>query len=113
MAYATSRCVLPSPCTALRFATAGGLSRCARVLAQSCNHIGNEAVLDALCAPDASPCAGYATAPAVPWPSPTAAEGYHRKAGNLTYTTVLRTGHLVPTVVPKAFATLLTMVIGV
>ena len=29
----------------------------------SCNHIGNEAVLDALCKADGSPCAGYPAAP--------------------------------------------------
>ena len=73
----------------------------------SCNHIGNEAVLDALCKADGSPCAGYPAAPSRPWPSATAVEGYMRSWGNLSYATVLRTGHLVPTVVPEAFATLL------
>ena len=77
----------------------------------SCNHIGNEAVLDALCKPSTSPCAGYAASQAKPWPSIQQTDGYIRKAGNLTYATVLRTGHLVPTVVPKVYATLLEMLI--
>ena len=77
----------------------------------SCNHIGNEAVLAALCKPAGSPCAAYAAAPAVPWPSAANTQGYMRTAGNLTYATVLRTGHLVPTVVPKSYATLLAMLI--
>ena len=47
----------------------------------------------------------------MPWPSTKFVHGYMRKAGNLTYATVLRTGHLVPTVVPKAFATLLDLLI--
>ena len=78
----------------------------------SCNHLGNEAVLDALCASPASPCAPYASAKAVPWPSAKRTEGYMRKGGNLTYATVLRTGHLVPTVVPDAYATLLDMILA-
>ena len=78
----------------------------------SCNHIGNEKVLAELCKPDTSPCAGYAAQPSKPWPSAKMTEGYVRRSGNLTYATVLRTGHLVPTVVPKAFSTLLSMFIG-
>jgi hypothetical protein len=78
----------------------------------SCNHLGNEAVLDALCAPSSSPCAGYDRTPAVPWPSAKQVDGYLRTHGNLSYATVLRTGHLVPTVVPKVYATLLDMFIG-
>ena len=77
----------------------------------SCNHLGNEAVLSALCGTHASPCAGYDAARAVPWPSAQAMEGYVKTAGNLTYTTFLRTGHLVPTVVPRAFATFLARII--
>ena len=78
----------------------------------SCNHLGNEAVLSALCTPSKSPCPGYDKALAVPWPSAKQTEGYMRKAGNLTYATVLRTGHLVPTVVPKVYATLLAMLLA-
>ena len=77
----------------------------------SCNHIGNEKVLAELCKPATSPCAGYDIAPSAPWPSTKTTEGYIRRHGNLTYATVLRTGHLVPTVVPKTFATLLAMLI--
>jgi len=77
----------------------------------SCNHLGNEAVLAALCKPVDSPCADFAYAQSSPWPSADETEGYMRKAGNLTYATVLRTGHLVPTVVPKVYATLLAMLI--
>ena len=54
---------------------------------------------------------GYDTAPATPWPNAKTVHGYMRKAGNLTYATVLRTGHLVPTVVPAAFATLLELLL--
>ena len=77
----------------------------------SCNHIGNEAVLDALCQPSTSPCSGYPSAKSMPWPSAKQTDGYVKHAGNLTYATVLRTGHLVPTVAPKAFATLLDLLL--
>ena len=78
----------------------------------SCNHIGNEAVLHALCNATSSPCHGYATSKPTPWPSASDMEGYLRTSGNLSYATVLRTGHLVPTVVPKAYAMLLNIFLG-
>lgn len=42
------------------------------------------------------------------WPSVAQVDGHIRKAGLLQYATVLRTGHLVPTVVPKVFKQLLS-----
>ena len=58
-----------------------------------------------------APVRRYDSAPSTPWPSAQTTEGYMRRHGNLSYATVLRTGHLVPTVVPKTFATLLGMLI--
>jgi transcriptional regulator with GAF, ATPase, and Fis domain len=70
----------------------------------SCNHLGNLAVLLNL------EWAGkevFKSAPFTPWPSGTQVDGHMRRAGLLEYATVLRTGHLVPTVVPDVFAALL------
>ena len=78
----------------------------------SCNHIGNEAVLRELCKAPSSPCAGFNDAASKPWPDAKTTHGYLRQFGNLTYATVLRTGHLVPTVVPDAFKTLLALFLG-
>ena len=49
----------------------------------------------------------FKSAPFTPWPSGTQVDGHMRRAGLLEYATVLRTGHLVPTVVPDVFAALL------
>jgi carboxypeptidase C (cathepsin A) len=70
----------------------------------SCNHLGNLAVLLNLKWEGASK---FAAAPFTPWPSGARVEGHIRRAGLLQYATVLRTGHLVPTVVPEVFAALL------
>ena len=72
----------------------------------SCNHLGNLAVAKHLKWAGA---AGFAAAPNVPWPSAKVVEGHVRTSGLLQFATVLRTGHLVPTVVPKIFAQLLDM----
>lgn len=70
----------------------------------SCNHLGNLAVLRNL------EWAGKQTfldAVNTPWPSATQVDAHIRRAGLLSYATVMRTGHLVPTVVPKVFKQLL------
>ena len=50
---------------------------------------------------------------ATPRPSLQNVQGHIRESadGLLSYATVMRTGHLVPTVVPRAFATLLDMML--
>ena len=63
------------------------------------------------CAATGSTCEGFAAAPNQPWPSAMNVEGHIRSSGNFSYATVLRTGHLVPTVVPDVFARLLEMVL--
>jgi hypothetical protein len=86
----------------------------------SCNHIGNLNVLRALAWDGA---AEFLAAPNAPWPSAKNVQGHIRSAGCSTspagenacllqFATVLRTGHLVPTVVPEAFKTLLALMIG-
>ena len=70
----------------------------------SCNHLGNLAVLLNL---EWAGKAVFKSAPFTPWPSGTQVDGHMRRAGLLEYATVLRTGHLVPTVVPDVFAALL------
>lgn len=70
----------------------------------SCNHLGNLAVLLHLKWAGA---AEFAAAPFLPWPSGTHVDGHMRRAGLLEYATILRTGHLVPTVVPEVFAQLM------
>jgi len=75
----------------------------------SCNHIGNLAVLNKLQWAGAS---AFAAAPSVAWPTATNVEGYMRGVGLLQYATVLRTGHLVPTIVPLVFKTLLAMMLS-
>jgi len=76
--------------------------------ASVCNHLGNLQVALQLNWTNAS---GFRAAPTVPWPSRTNVNGHIRTAGLLQYATVLRTGHLVPTVVPKVFTTLLHMLL--
>lgn len=75
----------------------------------SCNHLGNLAVLLNL---DWEGKAEFAAAPFTPWPSGDQVNGHMRRAGLLEYATVLRTGHLVPTIVPKVYAALLADFIG-
>ena len=89
----------------------------------SCNHIGNLNVLRAL---EWDGAAEFLAAPNSPWPSAKNVQGHLRTAHCKTrsagagastkcllqYATVLRTGHLVPTVVPEAFKTLLALMIG-
>lgn len=74
----------------------------------SCNHIGNLAVALNLQWDGAS---SFAEASNVPWPSSKNVQGHIRGDGLLKFATVLRTGHLVPTVVPDAFSTLLEMLL--
>lgn len=74
----------------------------------SCNHLGNQAVVNQLKWAGAGK---YAATSTLPWPSPSHVEGYMRDGGLLKYATVLRTGHLVPTVVPGVFKTLLAMLL--
>merc|ERR1712008_181022 len=74
-----------------------------------CNHMGNLKALQDLSWPGA---ADFAVAKNKPWPSAYSVMGHIRVARGLTFATVMRTGHLVPTVVPDSFATLLTMVLN-
>lgn len=71
-----------------------------------CNHIGN---LRALLALQWDGTAEFAASLNTPWPSVHSVMGHVRRARNLRFATVMRTGHLVPTVQPEAFATLLAM----
>jgi len=73
-----------------------------------CNHIGNLKALLSLTWPGA---ADFAVAKNTPWPSTSSVMGHIRVARGLTFATVMRTGHLVPTVVPESFATLLAMIL--
>ena len=73
-----------------------------------CNHIGNLRALLRLRWPGAEE---FAEAASAPWPSRGRVMGHVRRARHLTYATVMRTGHLVPTVVPEAYAVLLDMVL--
>jgi carboxypeptidase C (cathepsin A) len=76
----------------------------------SCNHMGNLEVISHMKWDGA---AKFAVAKNVPWPSASQVEGYIRTdsgdcaSSSFCYATVLRTGHLVPTVVPAIFAQLL------
>lgn len=72
-----------------------------------CNHIGNLKALQSLVWPGA---ADFAAAQNRPWPSTSSVMGHVRVARNLTFATIMRTGHLVPTVVPESFSTLLGMI---
>lgn len=69
-------------------------------------------VLLRLCSSAGSPCPDFSVAPNLPWPSTQQVNGHIRTSGNLSYATVLRTGHLVPTVVPAAFKELLEMLLA-
>lgn len=72
-----------------------------------CNHMGN---LDVALGIRWVGADAFARAKTAPWGgSDSAVEGYLRGDGLLRYATVLRTGHLVPTVVPKVYATLLKL----
>mmetsp|Transcript_54121 Transcript_54121/g.121624 ORF Transcript_54121/g.121624 Transcript_54121/m.121624 type:complete len:443 (+) Transcript_54121:89-1417(+) len=72
----------------------------------SCNHIGN---LKSILAMDWKGADEFRAAQSVPWPSKQSVMGHIRGARNLRFATVMRTGHLVPTIVPKSFATMLDM----
>ncbi len=72
----------------------------------SCNHLGNLAVAKGMKWEGA---AEFASAPSVPWPSAQDVSGHVRTSRNFKYATVLRTGHLVPTVVPREYKVLLKM----
>ena len=74
----------------------------------SCNHIGN---LDVLLNLSWEGAKTFVAAPSAVWPSGKQVEAYVRDAGLLKYATVLRTGHLVPTVVPQIFKRLLAAVL--
>ncbi|CAK0847014.1 unnamed protein product [Prorocentrum cordatum] len=74
-----------------------------------CNHIGN---LKALLSLEWSGNVDFAAAPSKPWPSAEHVMGHVRSARNLRFATVMRTGHLVPTVVPESYAQLLDMVLS-
>jgi len=73
-----------------------------------CNHIGNLRALLALEWPGKEE---FHASRNVPWPSPKTVMGHVRVARNLRFATVMRTGHLVPTVQPEAFAEMLDMAI--
>merc|ERR1712232_860695 len=73
-----------------------------------CNHIGNLEALLLMRWPGAHE---FASAMNAPWPTHGNVMGHIRSARNLRYATVLRTGHLVPTIVPESFATLLDIVL--
>lgn len=74
-----------------------------------CNHIAN---LRSLLNLEWSGAAEFAASSNVPWPSTSNVLGHIRGANTLRYATVMRTGHLVPTVVPDSFATLLDMALA-
>mmetsp|Transcript_13834 Transcript_13834/g.48842 ORF Transcript_13834/g.48842 Transcript_13834/m.48842 type:complete len:452 (+) Transcript_13834:99-1454(+) len=71
-----------------------------------CNHIGN---LKALLNMSWEGSHDFATAENVPWPSASNVMGHIREARNLRFATVMRTGHLVPHVVPEAFNVMLDL----
>jgi len=71
-----------------------------------CNHIGNLKALLELTWAGAD---DFARSESVPWPSVQHVMGHIRGARNLLFATVMRTGHLVPTTAPMAFAALLEM----
>jgi carboxypeptidase C (cathepsin A) len=71
-----------------------------------CNHIGNLKVLLGL---DWHGASEFEAAMSVPWPSSEEVRGHVRGFSNLHYATVMRTGHLVPTVVPESYAVMLEM----
>jgi carboxypeptidase C (cathepsin A) len=73
-----------------------------------CNHIGN---LEALLNMEWSGQSEFANSSNIPWPSHANVLGHMRSAKNLRFATVLRTGHLVPTVVPDSYAILLDMAV--
>jgi len=75
----------------------------------ACNHIGNLAVALGI---EWSGAAAFRSAANSPWPSAANVEGHIRGDGLLRYATVLRTGHLVPTVVPKPFQHLLKLLLA-
>merc|ERR1711879_223214 len=62
-----------------------------------CNHIGN---LKALLKLEWAGKEEFSASENVPWPSAATVMGHVRRARNLQFATVMRTGHLVPTVVP-------------
>jgi len=74
-----------------------------------CNHVGN---LKSLLSLEWSGKVDFAAAPNKPWPSAKDVMGHVRSARNLRFATVMRTGHLVPTVVPDSYALLLDMVLS-
>jgi vitellogenic carboxypeptidase-like protein len=74
-----------------------------------CNHVGN---LKSLLSLEWSGKVDFAAAPNKPWPSAKDVMGHVRSARNLRFATVMRTGHLVPTVVPDSYAQLLDMVLS-
>lgn len=74
-----------------------------------CNHIGN---LRSLLALQWEGSAEFAASPNRPWPSAQEVMGHVRGTRNLVFATVMRTGHLVPTVVPEAYAILLDMALS-
>jgi len=69
-----------------------------------CNHIGNLKVILNM---KWSGSKVFASAKSVPWPSPENVMGHWRSANNFHYATVLRTGHMVPSIVPESFAIML------
>ena len=74
----------------------------------SCNHIGNlQVALDL----EWSGASEFSEAQNRPWPSAKNVMGYIRGEGQLKYATVLRTGHLVPTVVPESYSVLLKLLL--
>lgn len=74
-----------------------------------CNHIGNLATL--LNMPwTGTP--GFKSAPTTPWRSAGQVAGHTRRYEGLSFTTLMNTGHLVPTAVPEIFADFLEGVTG-
>lgn len=71
-----------------------------------CNHLGN---LKALLGLPWEGADDFEKSKNVPWPSSDQVMGHIRSARNLRFATVMRTGHLVPTVVPQSFGVMLEM----
>jgi carboxypeptidase C (cathepsin A) len=84
----------------------------------SCNHVGN---LNCILHMKWDGSNAFASAPSVPWKHNGNVAGYLRVDGDsssscatsrLCYATILRTGHLVPTVVPAVYASLLQVLLS-
>mmetsp|Transcript_71885 Transcript_71885/g.158986 ORF Transcript_71885/g.158986 Transcript_71885/m.158986 type:complete len:451 (+) Transcript_71885:65-1417(+) len=74
-----------------------------------CNHVGNALAMDQM---KWSGQAAFREVQTKPWRLDGKLVGYEKSYGALTYHTILRTGHLVPTVVPEVALGMLRQVVG-